>query len=773
MNTTNSSQTVVEEQTDDQTPTDNPISKTTTKYAAAGSVTFTQAQIIEANTWVKNYIETNQELPDYVTINSINVNMPSFLQLLTTLTLKINKTDTTDIEYILCGNAATPKDSQKKGTMTQAKYIEIAGKVKDYMDRNLVAPNYSSYSNLGTYFGYENLVYTYSKIIASYNSTGKLPTTIKVVPWSYIVNYAGTFTIQQTTTAATWVKNYIETYQKLPNTITITGTNLQGTTITKQITIPAFLELLTTVTLKINNTDTTSTDSFRLLQKRCCTQGLTKKGTMTLAKYIEIAGKVKDYMDRNLVAPNYSSYSNLGTYFGYENLIYTYSKILNSYSTTNPQKLPTTIKIVPWNLIINYTGTFTIQQTTTAATWVKNYIETYQKLPNTVTITGTNLQGTTITKQITIPAFLELLTSITLKINNTDNTPADLADYYKIPTATKDSQKKGTMTLTKYVDIAGRVNDYMNSNLVAPNYSSYSNLGTYFGYQNLIYTYSKILNSYSTTNPQKLPTNIIIYPWSLIVNYAGTFTNNQTADAATWVKEYIETNHKLPNSVTINGTNLQGTTITKQITIPAFLELLTTVTLKINNTDDTPTDLADYYKTPTAPKDCQRIGSLLIANYVDISGRVKAYMDKNWIAPNYSRYSTLGTYFGYQNLIYIYSKILNTYNVNGTLPRSVSVKLWKAVIDPDGIWGKTVYITSDYISSNSADLARMNKIKEYLESWGVKAVVYGRGPNTHCSVLQSSNVPETALIVDIYGGACAGTIYEMGTSWYKGIKGAA
>ena len=225
--------------------------------------------------------------------------MPSFLELLTTLTLKINKTDTKSIEYTICGNATASKDSQKKGTMTLAKYIEIAGKVKDYMDRNLIAPNYSSYSTLGTYFGYENLLYTYSKIIAAYNTTGTLPTTIKIVPWSYIVNYAGTFTIQQTTTAATWVKNYIETYQKLPNTVTITGTNLQGTTITKQITIPAFLELLTTVTLKINNTDTTSTDLLDYYKNAAAPKDSQKTGTMTQDQYINIAGKVKDYMDQN------------------------------------------------------------------------------------------------------------------------------------------------------------------------------------------------------------------------------------------------------------------------------------------------------------------------------------------------------------------------------------------------------------------------------------------------------------------------------------------
>ncbi|MDD3984722.1 MAG: hypothetical protein PHY59_02270 [Methanobacterium sp.] len=47
----------------------------------------------------------------------------------------------------------------------------------------------------------------------------------------------------------------------------------------------------------------------------------------------------------------------------------------------------------------------------------------------------------------------------------------------------------------------------------------------------------------------------------------------------------------------------------------------------------------------------------------------------------------------------------------------------------------------------------------------------GVGLNNHVKVLQSSRVPKNALIVNIYGGACAGTLKEMGGSWYKAVKG--
>ena len=83
---------------------------------------------------------------------------------------------------------------------------------------------------------------------------------------------------------------------------------------------------------------------------------------------------------------------------------------------------------------------------------------------------------------------------------------------------------------------------------------------------------------------------------------------------------------------------------------------------------------------------------------------------------------------------------------------------------------RPVYITSDNINSISEDNDRINTIVAGLKAKGVYAVNYGIGPNEHDAVLQDQ-VPDNALVVDIYGGACAGTLYEMGTPWYKETKG--
>ncbi|AEG18405.1 Ig-like domain-containing protein [Methanobacterium paludis] len=86
-------------------------------------------------------------------------------------------------------------------------------------------------------------------------------------------------------------------------------------------------------------------------------------------------------------------------------------------------------------------------------------------------------------------------------------------------------------------------------------------------------------------------------------------------------------------------------------------------------------------------------------------------------------------------------------------------------------WCRPVYIISDNIINTTTDNARINQIIDGLATLGVYAENCGLGPNKHIEVLESAQVPQNALVVDICGGACAGTIYEMNTTWYKGIKG--
>jgi len=237
-----------------------------------------------------------------------------------------------------------------------------------------------------------------------------------------------------------------------------------------------------------------------------------------------------------------------------------------------------------------------------------------------------------------------------------------------------------------------------------------------------------------------------------------SFTVSQITDAATRVKAYIETNHVLPNYVTI------GTT---QVKMPDFLRLLTAGLLQINNGTTTSITLKTV-GTPAQPSENITSGNITKANYLDLAKRVKAFIDVNGIAPNYAT-SNLGK-LRYESLIYTYSKIFSYYQTNKALPNYVSVKAWSTVTSVVS-QARPVYITSDYINGSTTDTNRINAIVNGLRALGINAYNAGLGANTHYSVLQNSSVPANALIVDIYGGADAGVIYEMGQSYYKKLVG--
>ena len=502
-----------------------------------------------------------------------------------------------------------------------------------------------------TQFGYENMIYTYCAILDNYNTSGSLPGSVGVNQWRVTVGDA--------IGVAEYVKNYVEINHKLPSSVTVNGLG---------ISMPAFLKILTDSVVQIHANQLNSLINPKNYGTAPSPVDKMSSGDMSLQEYIFIAQNVKKFMENKGRAPNIAPDTDLGPYvtslgpkFSYQNMIYTYSKILDTYNKTG--RLPATIDVKPWSIITNYQkATFSLQQTLIAAQWVKEYVETNQKLPEQVTIND---------KNINLPSFLKLLTTVIQKINNNDHTPTHLTNTYQNPTAPQDTIKTGQLTKTSYLEIAGLIQRYMDRNLQAPNYSTKTGLGTYWGYHNLIYTYSKILDFYKTKGT--LPNSFAIVPWKQVTNYAGTFTIQQTTEAATWFKNYIENEQKIPSTVEIIGTNLKGEIKPTHITLSAFLKLLTTVIQKINNNDHTPTHLTNTYQNPTAPQDTIKTGQLTKTSYLEIAGLIQRYMDRNLQAPNYSTKTGLGTYWGYHNLIYTYSKILDTYSKNKQLPDSVGV----------------------------------------------------------------------------------------------------
>ena len=303
---------------------------------------------------------------------------------------------------------------------------------------------------------------------------------------------------------------------------------------------------------------------------------------------------------------------------------------------------------------------FTISNIQTAAANVKSYIESNHKLPNYVTV------GTT---QVTMPEFLKLMVKGLLQINSKMTTPISL-NTVDNPQNSTGSFTKGNINKTSYIDIAQRINSFIDSNGLAPNYAS-TGLGK-IQYEQLVYMFSKILNYYNTN--KVLPNYVSMDPSVKVSPSSDSglpttqmFMLDQIKSAATSVKSYVESNHALPNYVTVGSV---------QVKMTDFLRLLLIGTIEVNDGSKVQISLKTV-NAATTPSENITSGNITKVNYIALANNVKAFLDANGALPNYAT-TSLGK-IGYESMIYMYSKILAYDSTNNALPNYVSVSPWSKV----------------------------------------------------------------------------------------------
>ncbi len=243
-----------------------------------------------------------------------------------------------------------------------------------------------------------------------------------------------------------------------------------------------------------------------------------------------------------------------------------------------------------------------------------------------------------------------------------------------------------------------------------------------------------------------------------------SFSKTQINSAAAKLVTFVQINHRLPNYVTISNT---------EITMPQFLQLITTNLLNINKGLNTPLNLPTA-KTPSNYTETVKTGEILETEYLKIAQSIQTTITGTGTAPSYIN-SSLGK-INFNNLVYTFSKILNFQNNNNRLPTYVSVEAWsKIIINTATSEGsaalRPVYICSDNINNVQEDNTRIDDLISALAKLGIKAYNMGLGPNTHDSILSNSSIPSNAVIVEIYGGADAGVIAEKSSTWYKDLLG--
>lgn len=146
------------------------------------SIKFTISQIESAAASLKSFIDTNKRLPNYVQIGTKQISMPEMLRLMTVSTLQLNGGITTPVTLKSVNSPASPTGDQVTGPINKAEYLDIAQRIRSFIDSGGVAPNYIT-SSLGD-IRYESAIYMYSKILNFYVGNDRLPSYVEVNPWN-------------------------------------------------------------------------------------------------------------------------------------------------------------------------------------------------------------------------------------------------------------------------------------------------------------------------------------------------------------------------------------------------------------------------------------------------------------------------------------------------------------------------------------------------------------------------------------------------------------
>ena len=141
-----------------------------------------------------------------------------------------------------------------------------------------------------------------------------------------------------------------------------------------------------------------------------------------------------------------------------------------------------------------------------------------------------------------------------------------------------------------------------------------------------------------------------------------TYSTSQISTASSKIKAYYETNNKLPNYVAMNN---------HKVTMPQFLQLLTD-DIYILNSEGSSSITLRTVKAPSKPVESVKSGILTKTQYLNLVQGTRSYIYSTGTAPNNEK-TSLGK-IKFQNLVYIFSKIVKFQNTNERLPNSVSVK---------------------------------------------------------------------------------------------------
>jgi hypothetical protein len=144
--------------------------------------TISQSLIWSASTSVKNYVNKNGRLPDYISISEYKYSIPEFLYLISkAIDNRVGNSSTSAITVKYgVKNPLNPSGTTISKTFTKEQYNDMAKRIANYINSNNQAPNFLSSSYGVGNIQYQTVIYGLSCVGNYINTEKSIPNTLTI-----------------------------------------------------------------------------------------------------------------------------------------------------------------------------------------------------------------------------------------------------------------------------------------------------------------------------------------------------------------------------------------------------------------------------------------------------------------------------------------------------------------------------------------------------------------------------------------------------------------
>ncbi len=443
---------------------------------ASAATTVTLKQILTASSNLKSYIDTYCSLPSSVSVGGNSINTAQYFKLACDAIIDLNdgnSNSTYTVESVSMPSSPSDavsssfkiyvtkyKGSSMSGSRHYDSYTDMSERNSEFMEDG-IATNYCEYekSRSSTIkVGFENLVYSWAKILNYYNENGSLPNYVTVDSWASIAANASTPTVAPTatptvtptatptetptvapTTAAPTTAAPTPTPTVAPTTAAPTPTPTEAPTPeptaeptptpdaistdwavkggkrlytvietnkkvptyltigTVKFSMASFLELAARVVVEKYEGTSGDVTYYYEREKAEKSGEDTTGGTLEVSEYIEIAKEILAYYEATDRAVSYVD-SSIGK-IGFETLVHTYAKLLAQFCADGA--LASSVDVVAWG---DVTGTALPAPLPTEEVVLPTEAPVATEAP---VVTQAPAQSATPVPEATLPAFIE------------------------------------------------------------------------------------------------------------------------------------------------------------------------------------------------------------------------------------------------------------------------------------------------------------------------------------------------------------------------------